>query len=441
MPAHAITAMPAHAIKHRSDVLHIHTYVYKHKHTYMRTYITLQHLRGPPALPMCRKNIIVGETIDKETGKAIQKQTHVMKVVSQRWKRTTSEIRKKYQEMANAENMVQGRAQANTQTQMQVTADKAKIEDNVDAPAAPASTSYHQQLGRLEQYAHGAMHRSSSSWVRLSSSFSVLAPWLRKRAKKKVVNAVRRIRSHLQEQKRRQQCKIRQPTQVAPREPSRFIKSIRLEPSHCILRRAVALLRAAAKILPQTRTPIVMRNKIKHSTRKKRWGVMCGHGYGGPRVGKGFFRPPVDLLPLARAMCDMVPPENLDQMFGTGFAARYSTDNFLTEVGGAACFITVNFSHAGTLDAAVDELVHRDRGDQSSTLLLLWQHQKTPEQHRAVWYEEGLNTAHSISGGYVRIFNGRQHEHGLLPPAQYSGQWPWFGAALLVRRMPPVRKQ
>ena len=95
-----------------------------------------------------------------------------------------------------------------------------------------------------------------------------------------------------------------------------------------------------------------------------------------------------------------------------------------------ALYMTVNFSHGKDgLLVPVKEHLHRDTGDQSTTILILWQDKDTPEEHAIHWYCDGELTA--VKGVYACLFNGRRHAHGVIPPAIFSSSHPWYGSALV----------
>ena len=146
-----------------------------------------------------------------------------------------------------------------------------------------------------------------------------------------------------------------------------------------------------------------------------KYGMMWCAGFGSK--GHTLFRPFEGALKLCREVCAAVDEETLDLMFGTGFSRTYKIDDCLLERKGCiAIFVTKNFSHSTRLVDEAEQLVHRDREDQSSTLLVIYQAENTPDVHRVHWYEEGLSKPEPIVGAYGRIFNGRIDMHGLLPP-------------------------
>ena len=199
-----------------------------------------------------------------------------------------------------------------------------------------------------------------------------------------VAAAIERIRLHLAADKKKK--KKRTP----PKDPSRFVASRTLNATPA----ALGALRAAAGKLPRTRQPIPA-DAMKGS----KYGTMVAQGWGGPRVGKGFYACDNDLLPLARAVCGVVPVAMLGEMFGPDFARCFQDASFLEMEARPACFLTTNFSHAGDLTAGALELLHRDSNDISSTILVLWQDPATPEEHRAYWFEEGFDAPVPLAGG------------------------------------------
>ena len=118
--------------------------------------------------------------------------------------------------------------------------------------------------------------------------------------------ALERIRSYLAAEKKEKKRK-----RTPPVDPSNFPDSRDLTN----VQAAVEAMREAAKSMPAGRQPI-KQGSVKHSKRSQRWGHMAGAGYGGPRVGNGFHKPPISFLSLARGICGMVQPLILDQMFG-----------------------------------------------------------------------------------------------------------------------------
>jgi len=172
--------------------------------------------------------------------------------------------------------------------------------------------------------------------------------------------------------------------------------------------------------------PFISKDKIKGN----KVGMMSGIGWGGLSVGRGFYKPAAKQA-----------QENLAKQL---FKHRYywDNDNVLETL---ASFITINFSHSkdrSEIDLTNDEdaksLLHRDTGDQSDTMLYLYQDPDTPAEHRAWWYCESEDGSIGIvplarKNGYCCVFNGRRHLHGVIPPAKYNKDYPWFGATLLCK--------
>ena len=111
--------------------------------------------------------------------------------------------------------------------------------------------------------------------------------------------------------------------------------------------------------------------------------------------------------------------------------------------------MTVNFSHGPDLGLVGGEeeeqklLLHRDPQDKSYTLLFVYQDPLTPLPNRAHWVVE-LGGAEDpqvvdIGGGFMEIFDGRRHLHGVLPPIKFNPQFPWYGVTLVVKVGPKVK--
>lgn len=101
-----------------------------------------------------------------------------------------------------------------------------------------------------------------------------------------------------------------------------------------------------------------------------------------------------------------------------------------------AMFLTVNFSHSPDLQDCTDikGMLHRDCGDQSSTVLYLWQSEDTPDDARACWFcerDDGTVQCEPLAGGKLLIFDGRKYLHGVVPPLRTDPNYPWYGATLL----------
>ena len=166
---------------------------------------------------------------------------------------------------------------------------------------------------------------------------------------------------------------------------------------------------------------------IKYSKGAKRHGDMIGGGWGGARVGggvkRGYYKHTDQLQHFAKRMIEAVPEE-----------LREAIDLSLeTPLYSAASFITVNFSHARDVSDH-ENLLHRDKQDQSSTVLLLWQDPNTPLDHQAHWVC-GEKPIKSLSGGLMEIFNGRTQAHGVVPPKIYNPDYPWYGATVLKKSL------
>ena len=98
--------------------------------------------------------------------------------------------------------------------------------------------------------------------------------------------------------------------------------------------------------------------------------------------------------------------------------------------GTMALYMTINFSHGeNALLERVDEHLHKDRSDQSSSILVLCQDPSTPPEHAISWYCNGKLTP--VRGMHICVFNGRSHFHGVIPPLVFCSTYPWFGAALV----------
>ena len=170
-----------------------------------------------------------------------------------------------------------------------------------------------------------------------------------------------------------------------------------------------------------------------------KFGHMKGIGYGGPRVGEGYFKAPYGSSEahyrekIARMLYDALDEEDRASMFpGIKHASRVTQD--------LASFVTVNFSHAKDLDDGdVDAkaLLHRDPQDKSSTVLWLYQDPTTPVQHQVLWFCEeecdgsAIIEPQSIAGGCLCVFNGKRDLHGVIPPRSFNSDFPWYGATLL----------
>ena len=106
---------------------------------------------------------------------------------------------------------------------------------------------------------------------------------------------------------------------------------------------------------------------------------------------------------------------------------------------GAACFLTVNFSHDRYYpqEENIGLVIHDDPRDQSSTLLYLWQAEDTPEQMRAHWYDEANGVFIPIAGGLFVVFDGRHNFHGLIPPEVISEdeRYAWYGSTVLMKSL------
>ena len=218
-------------------------------------------------------------------------------------------------------------------------------------------------------------------------------------------------------------------------------------------------------------------NSSKASAIHYRYGAMEQGGYGGGKVGsgthskktrtpgrkfyKGTFNP--DLGALAhtlavlanRAEAHLAAPRAIaeghtlvDKLFRR--TAHFLLDNTedwlrLAQYGGASVFCTLNFSHDRYFEEEdnVEEMTHSDPQDQSSTLLLLYQHPDTPLEHQVFWFDESSGTFVPVVGGIFLVFNGRLHTHGLIPPQVISmdPHHAWYGATLLMKHIPKGEKQ
>ena len=265
------------------------------------------------------------------------------------------------------------------------------------------------------------------------------------------------------------------------REPHRFVRSKILvdKDSSSALRigsRVVAKLLVATATAPGrckfTNEQISQHKSVssaKASHEHYRFGDMIQGGWGGLSVGsgkrnkktnscgRGFYAHTRDALlgELAHRLCLLAKAagaeEDLDAMFGKAKAALLDTDPRVDNAvrldvrGGAACFVTLQFSHDRWYpeEDNVSEVVHEDPRDQSSTLLYLFQAEDTPEVHRAHWYDENNDEFIPIAGGLFLIFNGRKNFHGLIPPEVISDdkRWAWYGSTVLMKSLPAGKRK
>lgn len=159
---------------------------------------------------------------------------------------------------------------------------------------------------------------------------------------------------------------------------------------------------------------------------------MLAAGYAGRSVASGFYK---------GSRCHVQRPifDGVAQLFNSilndlerqalGLDASAVAD-ILDVSGGPALFVTANFSHA--LHPSDRYLYHKDARDCSVTALILFQDENTPNEHSAKWWDSDMHEPTMFRGGLVRVFNGCEL-HGAIPPETWNPDYPWFGAALLIK--------
>ena len=75
--------------------------------------------------------------------------------------------------------------------------------------------------------------------------------------------------------------------------------------------------------------------------------------------------------------------------------------------------------------------LHFDCQDRTVTILLMWQHPRTPAIHQAHWCIMGQS--YPLRGGRLCIFHGAKLEHGVKAPMTPHQDYPWYGCAILCR--------